>query len=405
VLRLSLDLIALSLEQSGNQAGAFENRQRSLAILEKLTANDPSRADWQSRLASVLESIASSLKQSGERVGALANRQRALAIREKLAATDSGRADWQWFLAVGLESIAPLLVDAGDPAGALANRQRSVIILETLTATDPARTQWVWGLAISLEGMARSLEDSGDRNGALEHLQRALTIREKLAAADAADSDKQDDVSTTLENIARVLLAGGDQAGAFASYQRSVAIREKLAAANPADTEAQVSLARSYSILGRLAGDSHDTSRDNLGKALAILKQLDREGRLAPGENSLMQSLEAAQERISAAQLLEVGDRTGAVAHYQKSLTIVEKLAATLMPDDLSFETNRAHALLSRGDEAKALYLAYKGRTMSDNQSWEQIIALDFAEFRKAGLIHPMMAEIESVLGIAPAER
>jgi tetratricopeptide (TPR) repeat protein len=253
--------------------------------------------------------------------------------------------------------------------------------------------------------MARSLEDSGDRNGALEHLQRALTIREKLAAADAADSDKQDDVSTTLENIARVLLAGGDQAGAFASYQRSVAIREKLAAANPADTEAQVSLARSYSILGRLAGDSHDTSRDNLGKALAILKQLDREGRLAPGENSLMQSLEAAQERISAAQLLEVGDRTGAVAHYQKSLTIVEKLAATLMPDDLSFETNRAHALLSRGDEAKALYLAYKGRTMSDNQSWEQIIALDFAEFRKAGLIHPMMAEIESVLGIAPAER
>jgi tetratricopeptide (TPR) repeat protein len=244
----------------------------------------------------------------------------------------------------------------------------------------------------------------------------------------------------------------------------------------------------------------HDTSRDNLGKALAILKQLDREGRLPPDETSSIPSLEAAQERISAAELLEAGDRTGALAHYQKSLTIVEKLAATdpgrvdwqrdlaenldkiadmlwaasdptgahaartgslairekvvvmieeeetrsagkpgagtanallnaawqalftgdfakalaaseravvLMPDDLSLETNRAHALLflNRGDEAKALYLAYKGKTTSDNKAWEQIIALDFVEFRKAGLFHPMMAEIESVLGIAPALR
>jgi tetratricopeptide (TPR) repeat protein len=204
----------------------------------------------------------------------------------------------------------------------------------------------------------------------------------------------------------------------------------------------------------QLAGDSLDTSRDSLGRALAILKQLDREGRLPPDENNLIPSLEAAQERISAAELLEVGDRSGALAHYQKSLAIVEKLAAagpgrldwqrdlaekldkiadvlwagrdpigahavrteslaireklvvmieeektksagkpgartanallnaawqalftgdfvealaaseravSLMPDDLSLETNRAHALLflNRGDEAKALYLAY----------------------------------------------
>jgi hypothetical protein len=53
--------------------------------------------------------------------------------------------------------------------------------------------------------------------------------------------------------------------------------------------------------------------------------------------------------------------------------------------------------------EAKALYLAHKGEPVSgnDNKSWEQGVAEDFAELRKAGLTHPMMADIEKELGIS----
>jgi hypothetical protein len=56
---------------------------------------------------------------------------------------------------------------------------------------------------------------------------------------------------------------------------------------------------------------------------------------------------------------------------------------------------------LDRGEECRALYLAYKGQTMS-GRVWEHIIAADFAEFRKAGLTHPMMADIEKELGVSP---
>jgi len=53
-------------------------------------------------------------------------------------------------------------------------------------------------------------------------------------------------------------------------------------------------------------------------------------------------------------------------------------------------ETNRAHALMfvEGGEECKALYLAHKGKPISgsDGQLWENAIAEDFAEFRKAGL-------------------
>jgi predicted Zn-dependent protease len=84
-------------------------------------------------------------------------------------------------------------------------------------------------------------------------------------------------------------------------------------------------------------------------------------------------------------------------------LTVAER-AHALFPDDLSIETNRAHALMFMGhdEEAKALYLIHKGEVIkADNKLWEQIIAEDFAKFGKAGLTHPMMADIEKETGIS----
>jgi hypothetical protein len=78
--------------------------------------------------------------------------------------------------------------------------------------------------------------------------------------------------------------------------------------------------------------------------------------------------------------------------------------AHALLPDDLGIETNRAHALmfLERGEDAKALYFAHKGKPIGhDGELWERAIAEDFAEFRMAGLTHPMMAEIEKELGVS----
>jgi hypothetical protein len=77
-----------------------------------------------------------------------------------------------------------------------------------------------------------------------------------------------------------------------------------------------------------------------------------------------------------------------------------------LIPDAREFEINRAHALmfLERGEQSKALYLAHKGQPVSgqDGKLWERVIVDDFAEFRKAGLTHPMMADLEKELGVPP---
>ena len=88
---------------------------------------------------------------------------------------------------------------------------------------------------------------------------------------------------------------------------------------------------------------------------------------------------------------------------YTKALAVADH-AHALFPDNLGIETNRAHVLMFTGheEEAKALYLAHKGEVRQPSgRLWEQIIAQDFAEFRKAGLTHPMMADIEKEFGVS----
>ncbi len=51
---------------------------------------------------------------------------------------------------------------------------------------------------------------------------------------------------------------------------------------------------------------------------------------------------------------------------------------------------------LGREDEARAIYLRYRGEKVEGEKSWVAAILEDFAELRKAGLTHPLMDEIET---------
>jgi predicted Zn-dependent protease len=87
---------------------------------------------------------------------------------------------------------------------------------------------------------------------------------------------------------------------------------------------------------------------------------------------------------------------------FAKALTAAERSLA-LAPGKRQVEAYRAHALmlLDRADEAKTAYLAHKGQWVDTGTTWEQSVSEGFAELRRAGLTHPMIAEIEKLLGIA----
>jgi hypothetical protein len=57
---------------------------------------------------------------------------------------------------------------------------------------------------------------------------------------------------------------------------------------------------------------------------------------------------------------------------------------------------------LGRIDEARALYLKYRGeKDVQNGKSWQTVILEDFARLRKAGLSDPLMDTIEKLFKAA----
>ena len=81
---------------------------------------------------------------------------------------------------------------------------------------------------------------------------------------------------------------------------------------------------------------------------------------------------------------------------FATALEVIDQ-AISLASDEIWLYTNRAHALmfLDRVEEARALYLKYRGQKVDGDKSWETVVLEDFAELQKAGFIHPLMQEIE----------
>jgi energy-coupling factor transporter ATP-binding protein EcfA2 len=159
--------------------------------------------------------------------------------------------------------------------------------------------------------------------------------------------------------------------------------------------------ARAMKSLGRLYANGLGVPQD-YAKALgwyekaaavtvAAVEEMERKGK--PGQDETVRAL------------LEVAWTSLFAREFEKALAVSDR-AHALLPDNLSVETNRAHALmfLGRGEASRALYLANRGKLISgaDGQLWERVILEDFVELRNAGLTHPMMAEIERLLGVSP---
>ena len=106
---------------------------------------------------------------------------------------------------------------------------------------------------------------------------------------------------------------------------------------------------------------------------------------------------EAAWKSMLAGALGDLSYRAIFTRDFLDSLAAVDR-AISMEPDTIWLYGNRAHALMfhDRVDDARALYLKYRGTAnVVGTSSWEEIVLIDFAEFRKAGLAHPLMDEIE----------
>jgi tetratricopeptide (TPR) repeat protein len=180
---------------------------------------------------------------------------------------------------------------------------------------------------------------NNDNDRAIADYRDGLAMFERRAASDPSNADWQRNLSLVHSGIGDVLVAQGKLDDALKSYRNGLAVAERLAVSDRGNTLWQGSIGRIGSLAYRF-----------------VLAQ-------------------------NFAQALEASD-----------------LAIAVAPDQKWLYMNRAHALmfLDRADEARTIYLRYRGeKDVQDGKPWETLLLEDFDELRKAGLTHPLMDEIE----------
>jgi tetratricopeptide (TPR) repeat protein len=174
----------------------------------------------------------------------------------------------------------------------------------------------------------------GKHEEASERYQKALAIREQLVERDPANTLWWRDLASSYERIGDVWRAQGESSKALASYQKSLDIREKLVKGEPAEgepanleSERQRDLAFSYERIGdvwRAQGES--------SKALASYqKSLDIREKLVKDPAKTLWQMDLVDSLDKIATLLEKQSppkKEAAINYYQRILAILRPLAA-----------------------------------------------------------------------------
>ena len=413
--------------------------ERALAIVRSLAARQPSNVRAARDLAVGLEKIGDVQAARGDLVGAMASYNEALAIRRRLAAQNPSDAGVAREVSASLEKRGDAEVERGDLAGASESYDEGLAIRRRLTAQDPSDVRATRELALSLERVGDVKAARDDIAGALAAYDESLSIRRRLSIQDPSNAGWSRDLSVSLNKVGDMQLARRDLAGASAGYEESLAIRRRLAARDPSNIRAVRDVAVSLSKVG----DVQDARGDFAGALVSYEESAAMLRRLAardPSNADAARDLSLGLSKIGDFQVVR-GDLAGALVSFRESIAIRRRLAAQdpsnaqsardllvssgkfgtvayhavlardfamaltasdealeLAPLYVSFQTNRAHALMMLGriDEARAIYLRYRGQTVEGDETWETAIAGDFAEMRKAGITHPLMDEIEA---------
>jgi tetratricopeptide (TPR) repeat protein len=424
----------------GDLEQALKAYRDSLAIMERLAAADRSNSGWQRDLSVSYLKVGDVLEAQGKLDDALKAYRDSLAVIARLTTIDPSNTLWQRHISISYEKVGNVLVAQGKLDDALKAYRDGLAIAERLAAGDRSNTQWQRGLSVSYLKVGDVLKAQGKLDEALEAYRDGLAIAERLAAADRSNTEWQRDLSVSYIKVGDVLVAQGKLDDALKAYRDGLAIAERLAAADRSNTKWQYDLGITHErigdvlmakgdlvaalkeyeakreIISRLAAADRSNTRWQRGLSISY----DRVGNVLKAQGKLDEALEAYRDSLLIAERLAAADRSNSEWQRDLQVSIAEigglaynfvlarnfaraleaaDQAIALTPDKIWLYTNRAHALmfLDRVDEARALYLEYRGeKKVEGEKSWETVVLEDFTELRKAGLMHPLMDEIET---------
>jgi len=281
----------------GDQAGAMRNYQSSETIWQ---SSDPSTFKSRRFLGLVYERMGGILESQGNFAGALESYSKSLAIRERLAAENPTNTDVLRDMAIAQEKIGNAMTGTGNLAAALESRSKSLENFNRLAKADPQNLQAQRSLAISYDYMGDILGNPdaaslGRRAEARKSYQQALGILQSKET-DPGNAETRRFLGHTEERIGAELASEGRIPEALTTYHNALQFLESLLASEPANPTTRRELEALYTKLGEanenLAGQKSspigektrlwNEARDWYRKAADMLLELSRRKSLLP---------------------------------------------------------------------------------------------------------------------------
>ena len=212
----------------------------------------------------------------------------------------------------------------------------------------------------------------GDTQGALASYRKSLELRQRVAEKDPSNPDIRNELADSYEGMGDVLYTMDDLPGGLQNYQTALSIRQPLSAANPKNVTYLQRLADVYGKIGDIKGlDGYPNLGDTHGAlanyqlSLAIHEKL-----LAADPHNRDLQLSLAKTLTSIGMLLRVtGDVLGAVNTVRRGVKILESLALQ-EPSNAEYRTQLLasydtlrYVLYDIGEGAEALL--YDRKTLS----------------------------------------
>jgi hypothetical protein len=131
---------------------------------------------------------------------------------------------------------------------------------------------------------------AGDAEQARRHFEASLATRMDFARRAPQDPSTKRDIAICLERLGMAASAAGDTRAARAAWEQELKIADGLRAVDPADPRTRRFQAVVHALLATLGENDHN---DHRSRAVAMLEDLRREGRLPPRDAPPLERLKS----------------------------------------------------------------------------------------------------------------
>ena len=342
----------------GNMEGAIDAYRKSLAIREKLVAENPADAEMRRGLAKSYEATGDMFWTKGEYTEAKNDYLEDLRIEQELSITEAATIEDSFAMARARHRIGQALSRNGDLDGALDSFKLSLNLYQEIVAAAPEVKKYQIGKGSALLKIGDMWSAKRNWQTAIRNHREALDIWSEFSSGEPSNATFKRNTAIATDRVAMDLKDLNDFPEALKTSLHAVEIQQEISAADTQNVQFNSELGLYYVHLGNIQGKLKNFSAAQISVRQG-LKILQRFADANPQWIDLQRDLALAYD-LAGEMFIDDNNLNEALENYRRSAELLE--SASLRPElsEKLAQTNKniadIHQKANRFQEAKNWY-------------------------------------------------